>query len=152
MSEFVRPDGTCIFSLEAIDAAELSVLLRTIVSFLQLRDPYVRLHRYEDWWEHDGLHFHRDLLDFDRLFALVNSPKSLVESTPPDDLIFVGIAPKNNQWYLRYRVEWNDDGTSLLGECALIVEGDYPELLAEVGHLSRLTQSTSDLYYADTIL
>lgn len=152
MAYFEKPNGVCFFTPEAMDATELSRTLCKIVSFLQSRDPYVQLHRYDDWWEHDGLHFARGRLDFDGLFALLKSPKSLLESTPEDDSVFVGVAPENNQWYLRYRVEWNDEGTALHGECALILDRDYAELFTELEGRTGLKQVDSKAYYADVIL
>ena len=136
MKDFQRPDGVC-FRFGEISALDLSRILCGIVSFLQEVEPYVELCRYDDWWEHDGLHFGRGEIDFDTVFQPVNSPKHLLESTPPDDCVFVGIAPKDNGWYLRYRVEWDEDEVSLIGKCDLILSDPAAKKFREV-QVSRL--------------
>ena len=98
-----------------------------IASFLQNASPYAGLHRYEDWWEHDGLHFYRGPIDFNVLYGMINSPRNLLQSTPADDFVHVGVAPEDNSWYLRYRAEWDDEGFNLIGSCALVL----PQMLAE---------------------
>ena len=127
MSGFVKPQGVCFLFGDELPAPVLSGVLCKITNFLQDVAPYAKLERYDDWWEHDGLHFHRSSVDFDVLYGMINSPKNLLESTPEDDSVFVGVAPNDNAWYLRYRVEWNDEETNLVGSCAVIL----PQPLAE---------------------
>jgi hypothetical protein len=155
MSEFVKPSGVC-FSFEVgMPASQLSRVLCKIASFLQEADPYVSLHRYDDWWEHDGLHFKQGRLDINQLFQLVNTSKNLLESTPADESVFVGITPDDNAWYLRYRVEWDEEESNLIGSCAVIL----PEHLAEkfrnevVPRIEqRPTEKDSESFYRETIL
>ena len=92
-----------------------------IVNFLQGVAPYTKLQHYEDWWEHDGLHFHRSPIDFDALYGMINSPRNLLASTPADAYVFVGVAPDDNSWYIRFRLEWDDEGFNLSGSCAVIL-------------------------------
>lgn len=75
--------------------------------------------------KHDGLHFHRGQIDFDAFYTMVSSPRHLLESTPSDDSVFVGIAPADNAWYLRYRVEWDNGESNLTGSCAVIFPGAF---------------------------
>jgi hypothetical protein len=127
MSSFVKPQGICFLFGDELPATVLSNVLCKIANFLQGVAPLAKLHRYDDWWEHDGLHFHHGTIDFDALYRMINSPKNLLESTPDDASVFVGVAPDDNAWYLRYRVEWNDEETNLVGSCAVIL----PQPLAD---------------------
>ena len=155
MSQFNRPSGNCFQFGDEVPAADLSTLLCRVVSFLQEVDPYTKLHKYDDWWEHDGLHFSRGPIDFDAFFGLVNSAKRLLETTPDDDYVFVGIAPEDNSWYLRYRVEWDDDETNPVGRSDVILtrliadqfrQIDWQELAPYVSEVD------AESFYAETIL
>ena len=120
------------------------------MSFLQSLNPYVKLHKYEDWWEHDGLHFYREEVNFDRLFNIINSPRSLLESMPGDEDVFLGIAPDDDSWYVRFYLAWDDEGFDLLGRFDITV----PQALAEryikevVGGLDiGMAQQDAEAYY-----
>jgi len=152
MSIFTKPDGIVFCTRDWVDAIDLSVELCKVVSSLQALDPYVRLRRYDDWWEHDGLHFYRSAIEFQNLFPLVHSPRTLLESTPDDFLVFVGIAPENGEWYLRYRVEWDDNETNLIGQFAVVFPADRVELIQGLEEIAWLKRTTSSEYYAEKIL
>lgn len=115
MSEFTKPEGINFSCAQEISAVELSKVLCRIVSFVQWLEPYIKLERYDDWWEHDGLHFYRNSISFDALFKLVNSPKSLLDEMPGDFQVFVGIAPENHSWYLRFYLDWDETDENLIG-------------------------------------
>jgi len=154
MSEFVKPQGIC-FIFDELPASALSNVLCKIANFLQSIATYAKLHRYDDWWEHDGLHFHRSLIDFDALYQMINSPKNLLESTPEDFAVFVGVAPEDNTWYLRYRVEWNDEETNLVGNCTVIlprtlIEKFKVEILSKIE--SKAEEKDSELFYQEVVL
>ena len=121
MRQFVKPRGVCFLFDGELPAPILSNILCRILNFLQDVAPYTKLQHYEDWWEHDGLHFHRGLIDFDALYGMVNSPQNLLASTPADAYVFVGVAPDDSSWYLRFRAEWDDAGFNLIGGCAIIL-------------------------------
>jgi hypothetical protein len=155
MSGFVKSQGICFLFGNELSATILSKVLCKITNFLQEVAPYTKLQKYDDWWEHDGLHFHRKESDFDALFQMINSPKNLLESTPDDDSVFVGVAPNDNAWYLRYRVEWDDEESSLIGSCAVIL----PQPLADkfrVEVLQRLDaqaeEKDSEAFYQEIVL
>jgi len=71
MATFYRPAGINFRSAEELPASVLSKMLCQTVSFLQSVEPYIKLQRYHDWWEHDGCHFHKDQIDFHELFQIV---------------------------------------------------------------------------------
>ena len=132
MSGFVKPQGVCFLFGGELPATILSKVLCKITNFLQDVAPYVKLQKYDDWWEHDGLHFHRKTVDFDALFQMINSPKNLLESTPD-----------------------NDEESNLVGSCAVIL----PQPLADkfrVGVLQRLNEQAeernSEAYYQEVVL
>ncbi len=71
--------------------------------------------RCDDWLEHDGLHFDRGAMTFEELFFAIGSPRELLTATPDDDHACVGVADERGRWYLRFRLEWDDDGQGLMG-------------------------------------
>lgn len=150
--EFAKPRGVCLYTENEVGAKDFARVLARVASALQAKDPYVRLHRYDDWWEHDGLHFHRGIIDFHAFFELVHSPKELLESTPADDYVFVGITSDDNEWYVRYRVEWDDEETELIGHCAVIVDPSRTDVLKEFDKVSWVKRTDADTYYRETIL
>ena len=86
---------------------------------------------------------------------MINSPKNLLESTPDDFAVLVGVAPKDNAWYLRYKVEWDEEEKNLVGSCAVIL----PQPLADkfrVEVLQRLDaqaeEKESEVYYQEVVL
>jgi hypothetical protein len=155
MSDFIGPQGISFCFEAELTAIELSGVLCRIASFLQSVEPYVRLRRYDDWWEHDGLHFPRGDVDFNAFFQMIGSPKGLLESTPSDDYVFVGMAPEDNAWYLRYRVEWDEDESNLIGTCAVIlpehlVEKFRIEVLPRIG--PQPSEKDSERFYQEIVL
>jgi hypothetical protein len=154
MTGFIRPKGTNFRCTDALAARDLSNALCRVASFLQGVEPYEKLERYDDWWEHDGLHFDRSSMDFNQLFAMINSPRALLETVPDDDYVFVGVAPVAGGWYLRFRVEWDDDGFDLLGRFDVTVpESLVGQFRTEVvWPLSLdLSEQDADSYYQSII-
>lgn len=105
MSQFIEPAGINFSSSEKLSAAELSKILREILNFIQKLDSYNKFERYDDWWEHDGLHFYRNSIGLSDLLRIVSSPSSLSEAMPGDWCVFIGIAPVNTSWYLRFYLD-----------------------------------------------
>lgn len=148
MTRFIRPKGTNFRCTDPLSAKDLVQVPCRVASFLQGVEPDEKLERYDDWWGHDGLHFDRSSVDFDQLFAMINSPRALLETVPGDDYVFVGVAPIAGGWYLR--VEWDDEGFDLQGSFDITV----PDALVEqfrtevVWPLSLdLSQQDADSYY-----
>jgi hypothetical protein len=127
MPELIKPKGVNFLCSKELSAIELSKVLCKTASFIQQIEPYAKLNRYSDWWEHDGLHFYQESINFDRLFSIIHSPKALLESMTGDFNVFIGIAPENNSWYLRFYLEWNEDDENLVGR----FDVSFPKELAE---------------------
>ena len=154
MSQFVKPRGVCFLFEGEISAPALSRTLCRIVNFLQDTGPYAKLQHYEDWWEHDGLHFHRGSIDFNALYGMVGSPRNLLAATPADEFVCVGVAPEDNSWYLRFRAEWDDEGFNLSGSCAVILPASLAErfrkeVLATLD--ARAEEKDSESYYRERV-
>jgi hypothetical protein len=115
MSNFQEPKGVNFATTDDVGGADISEALRKVVAFVQSQSPYIELERYDDWWEHDGLHFYRSPISLDELFSIVHSPRSLLESMPGDFQVSVGIYAKDIPFYLRFYVDWNDDETEVIG-------------------------------------
>ena len=150
MEDFVKPSGINFSCVDNVSAEALARALCKTASFLQAVDPYVKLRRYEDWWEHDGLHFYRAETDFEQLFGLIHSPQALLLAMTEDDEVFVGVAPVNSDWYLRFYLFWDDDGFNLFGKFDLTIphhlRPKYKEEVVE-GLCFELQETDSDVYY-----
>jgi hypothetical protein len=113
---FEPPIGT---SFTSDNDARPDVVIQTaarILPFLQAQNiSPVRLRRYDDWLEHDGLHFPGPQIEFLDVFRLFASPRSLFEATPEDEAVCIGIGPESSDWYLRARAHWNSVDTELVG-------------------------------------
>jgi hypothetical protein len=96
VTQFVKPSGINFSCGENLPAAALSKALCKTASFIQQINPYAKLERYDDWWEHDGLHFHRETIVVEKLFDIVRTPKSVLKGMPGDHEVFIGIAAEDN--------------------------------------------------------
>jgi hypothetical protein len=94
----------------------LSRDLCRIVAFLQDAFRYdTKYRQFEDWWEHDGLHFERATIDIHGLFSMVKSPRSIYESTPDEEYVRIGVATPCGEGYLRFSAWWDEEGEALEG-------------------------------------
>ncbi len=90
---FEPPAGINFRSFDYVPLTDLSTHLCKVAVFLQDVDPYEKLIKYDDWWEHDGLHFQKGLIDFHNLFSVIKSPRELFENMQGDYMVFMGISP-----------------------------------------------------------
>ncbi|EEF60144.1 hypothetical protein Cflav_PD3203 [Pedosphaera parvula Ellin514] len=148
---FSPPSGIAFHTADQIPVGELSAILRRITTFLQSLDLAPQpLRLYHDWWQHDGLHFDEGQITFHDLFAMFETPRTLFEATPDDDEVFIGVAPEDGNWYLRFRAEWDADDRSIVGEFAIILPSETAALFrAEVATPSKhvLVEESSESYY-----
>jgi hypothetical protein len=150
MTSFTTPIGINFRSPDDLPASELAKQLCRIVCFLQNIEPYVKLQKYDDWWEHDGLHFHRVAIDFEGLFGIVGSPRKLLEAMPGDEDVCIGVAPHNNSWYLRFYLGWDEEGINLQGKFDItvaekLVERFRNEVARQAG--IELKEQDAEAYY-----
>jgi hypothetical protein len=148
---FSPPSGVTFHTTDDVPVAVLSAILRRVASFLQalqLSSPPLRL--YHDWWQHDGLHFEKQRITFHELFGMVETPRAVFEATPGDDEVFVGVAPEQSGWYLRFRAEWDAEGRSIVGGLGITVPSDLAAAFkSEVKSLfeRHLVEEASESYY-----
>jgi hypothetical protein len=153
---FSPPRGVTFHTAEEIGVSDLCALLRRVAVFLQglqLSSPSLRL--YHDWWQHDGLHFDRRAITFHDLFAMIETPRAIFEATPDDHEVFVGVAPEDAGWYLRFRAEWDSDHRSIVGSFAVTLPSErVPAFTTEVAALSqhRLVEEAAERYYERVIV
>jgi hypothetical protein len=154
VTQFTKPKGTNFSTGGNLPADILSKALCKTVSFLQTIAPYVKLHRYEDWWEHDGLHFSRGVITFDDLFSVVRSPRALLEAMPGDEDVFIGLAPEDSSWYLRVCLSWDDNGFNLLGRFDITLPRGLAERYKEEvgGPGLEMVSRDAEAYYRSIIL
>jgi hypothetical protein len=153
---FSPPSGVTFHTADEIPVSALSTGLRKVAVFLQsLRLSPEQLRLYHDWWQHDGLHFEKHRISFHDLFAMIASPRALFEATPTDVAVFVGIAPEEGHWYLRFRAEWAVDDHSIVGCFAVILPPDSAAVFrTEVSGAFgvSLAEKSSDDYYKNVMV
>ena len=115
-NDFQEARGVNFRCQACIPIEMLSLSLCKVLFFLQADSPYVKLIRYDDSWQQDGLQFSRGAIDFHALFEIAGSPRSLHEAMPGDDEVRIGIAPDDFRWYLRMFADWDEDDARLEGD------------------------------------
>jgi hypothetical protein len=152
MSSFSKPVGINFRSPDEVPAPDLARILCRVASFLQSVDPYVKLQRYLDCWEHDsdGYHAFKEEIDFHGLFQIVESPKALLWHMTDDDNVFIGIAPNDHSWYLRFYLCWDEEGFNLKGRFDITLPARlvqrFRKEMAEVDAI-RLQDEDAETYY-----
>lgn len=122
---FTPPDGVAFWTPEPVAPERLATFLRSVLPFLRSLQPQDRpLRGYHDWWEHDGLHFDKGGLDWDRAAEKLGSASSLRAATPDDDAVHFGIAPVPSSWYLRVRVAVESDDSEPEGSLGLVLSAE----------------------------
>ncbi len=114
--EFQEPKGINFRCESYLPLEEIYSPLCEILAFLQAKIPDTKLHRYEDWWQHDGEHFPKGSIDFQGLFQFVKRPRTLYEAMPGDHEVRIGVAPEDFKWYLRMFADWDEDDVKLEGD------------------------------------
>ena len=123
----MTPQGINLRSDPDLTPDVLSDALVKTVAFLQSIEPQASgLWEYADWWEHDGLHFAKGSLDFAALVQKVASPSTLLKAMPGDFSVFIGIAPQDFSWYLRFYLEPDPGEDESTGRFDLTLQ---PELM-----------------------
>ena len=115
LTSLLPPQGIVFHTDRENPIVSVSRDLCKVTAFLQELQPYAKLVKIYDWWQHDGLYFEKGTLNFHDLFGVVGTPRSLLEAMPGEDLVFVGISNNERSWYLRFFVDWDDEGERLLG-------------------------------------
>jgi len=150
--DFHEPSGTNFHLKNDVEAQLLCKGLCRCAAVLQSVESHsATLRQYDDWWEHDGLHFYKRCITFHDLFAMISSPKTLLAAMPGDHLVFVGIAPQDSTWYLRFHVDWDADDCHLVGRFDLTVPDTLKAHVRQtvVEPISDLMlESESSCYYA----
>jgi hypothetical protein len=153
---FSPPNGVTFHTAQEVAVSDLCVLLQRVAVFLQgVQSSSASLCLYHDWWQHDGLHFARCALTFQDLFTMIETPHAILEATPDDHEVFVGVASEDAGWYLRFRAEWDSDDRSIVGSFAVTVPSERaPAFSTAVAALSqhRLIEESADKYYARVIV
>lgn len=127
MAKFIHTVGVTFHTTRSQSASLVSKWLCDIVAFLHRHRFLGSLERFDDWLEHDGLHFKRGQIDVHQLFDIIGSVRSLLEACPEDEEVCIGVAPEGGEWYLRIRVEWDEEGNSVVGRFDITL----PDGLAE---------------------
>lgn len=149
------PEGVNFSSDEEVSAKELSDSLKIVASFLQDFVSTRGICRFDDWWEHDGLHFLRGQSTIHGLFECVSSPEALLSSMPGDQDVFVAFSSDENSWYLRFYLSWTESGQDLVGRFDLTLEPPLADIfrkdvLSKVA--CKLTEENSRNYFERIIL
>lgn len=150
MNEYVEPEGINYSCSKEIDSYELSKNLLLIVSFLKQINPFTELHQYNDWWEQDGCHFSDGKTDFEELLEMITQNNLQMCFILSDFNVFIGIAPKDNSWYLRFYLDEEEN----LGRFDITLPDEMAEVF-EKEVLNKLTlemkKQSAETYYNSII-
>jgi hypothetical protein len=153
---FSPPSGVTFHTADEIPVTALAAAVRGGVVFLQsLQVSLPRLRLYHDWWQHDGLHFDKGAVTFHDLFTMVETPRAIFEVTPDDHEVFIGIAPEDGRWYLRFRAEWDADDQTIVGRFAVTLPSDLADSFraALSGSLKHpLVEDLAESYYKNVMI
>lgn len=156
MNKYIPPIGMNYhINKNGVDPVSLSNSLCKIVSFIQSKSPFTNLRQYDDWWQHDGLHFSKDIIGFDDLFSIIETPRNIFENMPGDDWVFVGISPENNSWYLRFYLDWNRNDEYLEGRFDITIPfsmcDDFEDkVISKLNYA--INKEDAEIYYKRIIL
>jgi len=121
-----------------------------IASFLQNVLHETKLVQYEDWWQHDGLHFRRGECNIHDLFSMIGTPRELMSTMQGDEYVHVGIAPPDTSWYLRFYETWDDEGQEMIGRFDITLREDdakrFRESVVSEFEFTVLEQNATDYY------
>jgi len=144
-----NPPSGINFSSKALSAPKLTQALCRTASFIQVFETHgTLLFKYDDWWEHDGLHFSKDTITFHELFEIVKSPQALLQAMPGDEDVFVGMTSNSQSWYLRFYLSWDDEGCELSGRYDItlpaFLAADY---ISRIQDIVKLEEQDAATYY-----
>lgn len=143
------PRGYTYYHDDPIAPASLSRDLCRIAAFFTEVEPYVRLVRVRDWWQHDGLFFvEEEHFDLHHVFHMVGTPREIYRFMPGDFSVFVGILPEHECWYLRFYADWSDDGQTIEGSYSLTFADDLQNRF-EASALPKLSTALKGMNAAD---
>lgn len=149
---FTPPVGVAFHTEGEVRGDELVATVRRVVTFLEgfIFTPD-KLRVFDDWWEHDGLHFERPCVKYVDLFAMLASPRAMSDATPNDDHVCVGISPEDAEWYLRFRARRDETYGEIAGAFAVVMPSDaatFFKLEVKPRCEATLTELPSKSYYA----
>lgn len=128
-----------------ISALDLSELLQKTVSFLKKFSPVVNIEQYDDWWEHDGESFHKKSICFDEFFSLIQTPQNIYDAMPEDFNVFIGIAPRNKSWYLRFYLDRVENVENSVGRMDITLDENLAKMFeAEVMNETKFSFNRQD--------
>jgi hypothetical protein len=155
--EYPLVDGVNFRPREALSPETLCAALAQTVEFLRRDDPSLRLRRFEDWIQHDGLMFERADVTFEDVLRWVQTPGALMSAMKDDDEVRVGVAPApgrpgppSGPWYLRFILAPDADHADLEGEFDLTLPtpaaGEYRREVVAASPFS-FVEEDATIYY-----
>jgi hypothetical protein len=86
---------------------------------------------------------------------MVETPCAIFDATPDEHAVFVGVAPEDTQWYLRFRAEWDDDEKNIVGRFAVVLPPEsaaaFTKKVASSAE-SPFVESSSQTYYKNVMV
>lgn len=102
-------DGLTMSTQDYIPVGVLRRALRTIVFHLQRRWGEADLFSLHDWHFHDSYVSTEKPIAWAEILAIVSTDENVIDASPGDDQVFLGIFPEDRDWYLRFYVPEIDD-------------------------------------------
>ena len=108
-------DGMCVHNVDGLSLAELRVLLKVTVAWLEPYYPDIR--SYRDWHEHDGFLVDSKPDRWSSLIAATASEQSLFDSRDEDYAVRIAFYPTNFAWLLRYNIDEEEETDQTIAWC-----------------------------------
>jgi hypothetical protein len=147
---FTEPIGINFRPEQEVTIENLKLMLQAIWSFIKSKETSQVLFRYDDWWEHDGLHFQRDKLTLVAFLTSIGTTQAILESMPGDFNVKVGICTPNSNWYLRYYVDLEDDAKECFFDITIPAdwEKDFEQEMEKAAAQGWVKEKSQDYYKA----
>jgi len=148
---FKPPAGVAFQTEGEVRGEDLVATVRRVVAFLEgtIWTPD-KLRIFDDRWEQGGQHFQRKCVNYAGLYTMIASPRAMLDATPDDACVHVGIAPERSEWYLRFRAMRNEAYGGIVGTFGVVMPPDPATLFKlDVGPRceATLTELPSRSYY-----
>ena len=143
---FTAPTGTNFRTDTDITMALLRQSLEAIAVFIQSRDSYGYLLRYDDWWQHDGLPMPKGKLSWEAFADRYENEAAIAESMPKRHEVRVGICGPGMEWYLRYIAHPSGGGASLDLTVPPEWEEDFRKVAEGLSPIAWISSPADDFY------
>lgn len=120
---------------EKVSIGVIREMVEKIFLYLGRNNLCGKIHRYDDWLQHDGLLFYKERFTYKKLKRILKNNKSFYNSRHGDYLVRRGYYDSRNRWYMRVYVSDSIDlktGEELWGDFDISISDYHIYKLKEI--------------------